>query len=383
MDRETYNLQKSNITYKFRIYPTTAQKIVMEKTFNCCRIIWNLMLKDSLAIFKGVHKINVKSPSSYFARHPYLKEIDGHALSNVQMDLRRSYMASFKKSKSSKKYTESYPKYKSEQAQRFSYTTNNVLGSIKLYNGNISLPNLGLVKIIVHRDIPINYKLKSVTISKDKTLNYYAALLFEYGESNEKVPKESLTHIGLDYKSDGLYMDSNGHIANMPHYYRQSQERLAKAQRALKRKKKNSQNYKKQKQKLAKLSKHVANQRKDYLHKLSDQLTEKYQLISVEDLNMKDISQNFQLGKSTTDNGYGMFLNMLEYKQRKKGHYFVLVDKYFPSSQICHNCGYKNRQALDLNNKSITCPKCGKTYDRDLNAAINIDKKGLLNTIYS
>jgi len=188
-------------------------------------------------------------------------------------------------------------------------------------------------------------------------------------------------HIGLDYMSNGLFIDSKGNKQNMPKFYHTSQNRLAKEQRRLSRKigsKKGEQasnNYLKQKRIVAKTAKHVSNQRKDYLHKLSKYMTDKYELISVEDLNMKGISRYLKLGKATLDNAYGEFLRMVEYKQHDKGHYFIKVDRFYPSSQLC-KCGYKNPITKDLSVTTITCPICLRTYDRNLNAAINIDKEG-------
>ena len=178
-------------------------------------------------------------------------------------------------------------------------------------------------------------------------------------------------------------MDSNGNVADMPKYYRQSQKKLRKAQKLIARKKGSrkgelkSGNYKKQQQKINRTYRKIANQRKDYLHKLSNEITNHYDLICVEDLNMRAMAnKGFKNGKATLDNSYGMFLNMLTYKQQDKGHYLVKVDKWYPSSQLCSKCGYQNPEVKNLAVRKWTCPICGAEYNRDENAAINIKKEG-------
>ena len=180
---------------------------------------------------------------------------------------------------------------------------------------------------------------------------------------------------GLDYKSDGLYADSEGKICGSPKYYRKSQKKLARLQRQLSRKQKDSHNRDKAKAKVAKLQKHTSNQRLDFLHKKSTEIANRYDVICVENLDMKAMSnKGFGNGKATLDNGYGMFLKMLEYKLADRGKYFVKVDKWFPSSQICSCCGAKKQ--LTLQDRAYKCD-CGLEIDRDYNASLNIKKEGL------
>ena len=211
---------------------------------------------------------------------------------------------------------------------------------------------------------------------------YYCSVLYEY----EPCPVSGSFStepevVGLDYKSDGLYMDSNGQVCDMPHYYRESAKKLAKAQHKLSRmvgSKKNeakSSNYLKQLRKANRIHRHIANQRKDFLHKQSAGIANRYDVVCVENLNMKAMSnKGFGNGKATLDNGYGMFLNMLEYKLSDRGKYFVKVDKWYPSSQLCSCCG--GQKKLALTDRIYKC-ECGLTMDRDLNAAINIKKEGM------
>ena len=206
-------------------------------------------------------------------------------------------------------------------------------------------------------------------------------MLFEYEEEIPCVSGMSSNAIGLDYKSDGLYMDSNGNAADMPKYYREAQKKLARAQRVLSRRtgngkgKAKSKNYIKQQLKVAKIHKHISNQRLDTLHKKSTEIANQYDIVCVETLNMKAMSnRSFKNGKATLDNGYGMFLNMLEYKLSERGKYLVKVDKWYPSSQICSCCGKK--QKMKLSDRTYRCT-CGMIMDRDYNAAINILNEGL------
>lgn len=197
-------------------------------------------------------------------------------------------------------------------------------------------------------------------------------------EPVQVIPTESNT-IGLDYKSDGLYVSDTGVVANMPHYYRQSANSLAKQQRKLRNKVIGSKNYYKQQKKVAKLHRHIANQRKDYLHKQSTAIAKQYTYVCVESLNMRAMSnKGFGNGKATLDNGYGMFLDMLAYKLQERGGELVKIDKWFPSSQICNCCGFQNPILKDLTIRYWNCPNCRTTnIDRDINAAKNIKQEGL------
>ena len=225
-----------------------------------------------------------------------------------------------------------------------------------------------------------NWKLKSATISQERDGMYYVSVLFSYEKEIVLVSKDSTNAIGFDYKSDGLYMDSHGMKAKMPKYYRKQQKKLAKEQRNLARKigskkgEAKSNRYKKQQQKVAKIHRHIANQRQDYLHKKSTEIANQYDVVCVEDLHMRAMSnRGFGNGKATLDNGYGYFLEMLEYKLADRGKHFVKVNKWYPSSQLCSGCG--KRKKLGLEERVYEC-SCGLKMDRDYNAAINIRREG-------
>lgn len=363
---------------KYRIYPNETQINLLERTFGCCRKIWNLMLADKIDYYKQYKKKLQTTPAMYKDDFSYLNEVDSLALANVQMHLDQAYNNFYKNKKFNK------PKFKSRKKAKKSYTTNNVNGNIVLFDNSIRLPKLGIVKAEIHRLPKEDWKLKSVTVSKSSDGKYYASVLFEFEKEITQVSKYSNNSIGLDYKSDGLYFDSKNNCCDMPHFFRKSQKKLAKQQRKLARKvgsKKNetkSNNWLRQQLKVNKVYTHTANQRKDFLHKKSTEIANQFDIVCVETLDMKAISnKKFKNGKATMDNGYGMFLNMLEYKLADRGKYFVKIGKWFPSSQMCSYCGYKNPETKDLRIRKWTCPQCGTVHDRDLNAAINIETEGL------
>lgn len=367
----------SNKAIKYRLYPTTEQKIMFAKTFGCCRKVYNLMLSEKIESYKSTGKFANVTPAKYKKDYPFLKEVDSLALANVQINLQSAFRNFLDKSRKKKN---GFPKFKSAKHSRKSYTTNNQHGTISIIDNAVKLPKIGKIKAVIHRHPDTDWVIKSATISLESDGSYYASVLFEFEQDITVVPISD-NAIGLDYKSDGLYADSDGNIGTNHKYYRESHRKLAKAQRKLSRmsgSKKNqlmSNNYLRQLKKVNKIHRHITNQRLDNLHKLSTEIANQYDVVCVESLNMKAMSnKGFGNGKATLDNGYGMFLNMLEYKLTDRGKYFVKVDKWFPSSQLCSCCG--SRKKLTLADRIYRC-SCGLDIDRDVNAAINIKNEGL------
>lgn len=371
----------ANKAIKYRIYPTTEQRVMFTKTFGCCRKVYNLMLADKIEGYKATGKFPTVTPAKYKEDYPYLKEVDSLALANKQMDLQAAFRNRFNKKR--KKKSE-FPKFKSAKHSRKSYTTNNQNGTVAIINNKyIKLPKIGKVKAVVHRIPNDNWTVKSATISLASDGKYYASVLFEFDEIENTYIADKTNAIGLDYASNGLYVDNNGNVGTNHKYYRESYDKLAKEQRKLSRmqgSKKNedkSNNYIKQLHKVNKIHRHIANQRLDNLHKISTEIANQYDVVCVETLNMKAIAnKKFGNGKATMDNGYGMLLSMLEYKLSDRNKYFVKVDKWFPSSQICHCCGTRHPEMKDLANRKMICD-CGLIMNRDQNAAINILNEGL------
>lgn len=369
-----------NKAIKYRLNPTSEQEVMFAKTFGCCRKVYNLMLEDKITSYKETKSFGKQTPAMYKVEYPFLKEVDSLALANVQLNLQGAMKNCFDKKRKKKN---GFPKFKSSKHSRKSYTTNNQNGTVAIIdNKYIKLPKIGNVKAVIHREPKLDWVIKSATISQDREGKYYISVLFEFEQEIKQVPISD-NAIGLDYASDGLYVDDKGNVGSNHKYYRESHNKLAKEQRRLSRKvgsKKNSiksNNYLKQLRKVNKIHKHIANQRLDNLHKKSTEIANQYDIVCVESLNMRQMSnRGFGNGKATLDNGYGMFLNMLEYKLAERGKYFVKVDKWFPSSQVCSCCGQIHKKMKDLSIRTMRCD-CGLTISRDQNAAINIRNEGL------
>lgn len=370
-----------NKAIKYRIYPTTEQSVMFAKTFGCCRKVYNLMLSDKIEGYKQTGKFPTVTPAKYKKDYPYLKEVDSLALANKQMDLQAAFRNAFSKSR---KKNNGFPKFKSKRHSRKTYTTNNQKGTVAIIdNRYIKLPKIGKVKAVIHRTAPDGWVIKSATVSQESDGKYYISVLFEFEKAVNFYAADKSNAIGLDYASDGLYVDSNGHVGANHKYYRESHKKLAKAQRRLsrmrgsKKHEKKSNNYMKQLLKVNKIHRHIANQRFDNLHKISTEIANRYDVVCVETLNMQSMANHgFGNGKATLDNGYGMFLSMLEYKLSDRNKYLVKVDKWFPSSQICHRCGTLHPEMKNLQIRKMKCD-CGLAISRDQNAAINILNEGL------
>lgn len=338
------------------------------------------MLADKIESYKETGSFGMHTPAMYKKAFPFLKEVDSLALANVQLNLQSAFRNCFDKTR---KKRNKFPKFKSKKHSRNFYTTNNQNGTVAIVGNAIRLPKIGMVKAVIHRNPEADWKLKSATVSQASDGSYYCSVLFEYEKKTVNVAVNTDNAIGLDYKSDGLYMDSNGYSPKPHKCYRESQDKLAKEQRKLSKKvgskkgEAKSRNYLKQLKKVNKVHTHISNQRKDYLHKNSTEIANQYDVVCVESLDMKAMSnKGFGNGKATMDNGYGMFLNMLEYKLANRGKYFIKVDKWYASSQICHACGTVHPEMKDLNNDQIHC-ECGYENQRDINAALNIRDEGL------
>lgn len=364
-----------NRGFKFRIYPTHEQEILIIKTFGCTRWIWNHMLADKIKAYKQ-NSISLKpNPASYKVDNPWLREVDSLALTSVWKQLNQAYNKFFKEPKAG------FPKFKSKKLAKQSYTTNNQPKSqaIRLEDSHIRLPKLGLVKIKLHRKLPENYKIKSVTISRTATGKFYVSINVEYDYTVPKTLLNINNSVGLDYQSNGLFVDNQGKQPDYQRYYRLTESKLAKEQRKLSHMKLGSNNYHKQKLKIAKIHEKIANQRKDFLHKLSYEFANKYDYVFVEDIDLQSIAQFGHLGKSTHDNGFSMFRTFLAYKLTDRGKVFHKINKWFPSSKTCSTCGcYHPELVNNLSVREWTCSDCGTTHNRDINAAINIRNRGIL-----
>ena len=371
---------KRNKAFKFLLKPTKEQAVFFNKTFGCCRLVYNTMLGERIESYEVMGESNSRTPAEIKKEFPFLKEVDSLALANEWTNLNRAYRNFFRDKKVG------FPKFKSKKNDRKSYTTFSQGDNIKFVDKYVNLPKIGLVRCRQHRRIPDDWKIKSATISQRPNGKYYVSILCEYFvEESEAVTPDINNSVGIDYMSNGLGMTSDGEVLSQNRYFRESQSKLAKEQRKLSRKKKVSKNHKKQKQKVNKVHEHIKNQRLDRAHKISRMLVDNYDLIAFEGINLQSIAQSLKLGKSTNDNGFSMVRAFTRYKAEDAGKIYVELDQFTPTSIVCSECGAYHKNIVNsLAVRSWICPDCGVIHDRDINAARNILKEGfkLYNKMY-
>jgi putative transposase len=354
--------------FKFRLEPNKEQKVLINKTLGCTRFLYNQMLSEKQLKYKSSDKTPTKTEKEYKFEFGWLKEVDSISLQQARIDLKTAYDNFFRKLKAGQPTN---LKFKSKHNLENSYRTISVNNSIRVEENRIKLPKLGFVKFRKSREVL--GKIKSVTVSKNILNRYYISILCEV--EMQKLPKLN-TQIGIDLGLKEFCITSDNEFVSNPRFLRESELKLKKAQRKLSLRKKGSNRRFKQQKVVFRLHEKIRNQRLDFLHKLSSKLINENQVICLEDLQVKNMVKNHKLAKSISDVSWSKFVELLKYKADWHGRELVQIDKFFPSSKLCSNCG-NIKKDLTLKDREYVCSCCGLVIDRDYNAALNILREGL------
>lgn len=365
-------------SYKYRIYPDKEQCTLIQKTFGCCRFVYNNVLSYRNDVFRNQKNYIGKFECTKYmvdilkSEFEWLREVDKYSLQNSIFDMDIAYQKFFKKQGG-------FPKFKSKHERNRSYTTNccypkhtvpNI--EVSFERKRIKLPKLKWIKAKISRTF--GGRIKSVTVSQTASGKYFVSILAE--EEQIELPKSEKS-VGIDLGIKDLVITSDGKKSDNLKLIKKYEDKLSREQRKLSHKKRGSKNREKQRIKVAKIHEKIANARNDYLHKISRKLINENQVIVSEDLSVSNMVKNHNLAKAISDCGWGELTRQLQYKAEWYGRTYIKIGRFIPSSQMCHVCCYQNKETKDLSVRKWICPQCGAEHDRDINAAINILHEGL------
>jgi len=362
--------------YKYRIYPTDEQKVLFAKTFGCCRFVYNWALNLKITAYKerketlgNVYLTNLMK-RELKAEHEWLSEVNSQSLQSALRNLDTAYTNFFRNTKAA-----GFPRFKSRRDRQSFLCPQHC--RVDFEKGTITIPKAKDIPAVLHRKF--KGTVKTVTVSMTPSGRYFASVLVD--TSIQELPASAIqddTALGIDLGIKSLAVCSDGRTFDNPKNLQRSLDRLKLLQKRLSRKQKGSSNRNKARIRVARLQEHIANSRKDNIHKITHALTHDSQVrtICMEDLNVKGMQRNHHLAQAVGDASFGMFLTLLEYKCKWYGINLIKTDRFAPSSKTCGKCGHVYK-GLKLSERSWTCPECGTHHDRDFNAACNIKEFGL------